>query len=242
MHFHGYLATAHFDTLISHLSIHDACFGELYLPTRTSVCYLGIFFTPTLFWEIYVSIMALCMRSTLVVLSILGNSIRGLDFTNWRKVFHACILSVLTYSSLIWYTGHKQRGLVHTLQVAQNNTYHKISRCFCTTPTDPLHALLGIPPISYTLASLHTRYITHLERLSPSYPLLTIVTSNPLSCWHSHYHPHTFLTVLVESRNPNAPPFYFSAPPYIPSWSHDHYLPILAIDTTTTMVTHRLIM
>jgi Reverse transcriptase (RNA-dependent DNA polymerase) len=102
MHFHGRRSTARFGTPVSRLGVRDACFGELSLPARTLVRYLGIFFTPTLSWNTHVSIMASRARSTLAALSLLGNSVRGLDFANWQKVFHACLLPMLTYGSPIW--------------------------------------------------------------------------------------------------------------------------------------------
>jgi hypothetical protein len=125
--------------------------------------------------------------------------------------------------------------------VAQNDACRKISSCFCTTPTDPLHALLGIPPILYTLHSLWSRFITRLERLPPSSPLLTVITANPLSRWHAPYFPPSFLMALVESRNPNSPPFSYSTPSHIPPWSHTRFLPFTDRDCVTSATTRRLI-
>ena len=83
MHFHGHKSLAHFGLPVTHRGIWDAHFGELHLPARLLVRYLGVFFTPTLSWHTHVSIMASHTRSTLATLSILGNLVRGLDFANW---------------------------------------------------------------------------------------------------------------------------------------------------------------
>lgn len=67
------------------------------------------------------TIMANHARSTVRVISILGNTVCGLHTTNWCKIFHALILPVLTYG-LPLYTSQKHVvGLTKTLQVAQNN-------------------------------------------------------------------------------------------------------------------------
>ena len=53
----------------------------------TRIRYLGFFLTPTLDWNSHVSIMAMRARSTIRGLSILGNSIRGLDLVHWKQVY-----------------------------------------------------------------------------------------------------------------------------------------------------------
>jgi hypothetical protein len=160
---------------------------------------------------------------TLVALGVLGNSVRGLNFANWRKVFHAIVLPILTYGSPVWFTDVKQKGLIGILQVAQNKACRKISGCFRTTPTDPLHDLLGIPPILYTLHKYRLQYAACLSTLLLSSPLRTVVSDNPLTRWHHTFFPPTNLTRLVESLNPSAPPFLFPLPLHTPPWSHPRY-------------------
>ena len=53
----------------------------------TRLRYLGFFLTPTLDWNPHVSIMAMRARSTIRGLTILGNSIRGLDLVHWKQVY-----------------------------------------------------------------------------------------------------------------------------------------------------------
>jgi hypothetical protein len=96
--------------------------------------------------------------------------------------------------------------------MAQNDTCHKISRCFRTTPTDPLHALLGIPPITYTVASLCTCHIVCLEHLLPTSPLLTILTHNPFHVGaHLTTHPHS-LAYWLSLETPMPHHFIFLLP------------------------------
>ena len=80
----------------------DASNSELSVPRSTSVRYLGIFIHYKLSWELHVHTMANRARSTIRALHLLGNSIRGLDLVNWRRVFHAIVLPVLTYGAPLW--------------------------------------------------------------------------------------------------------------------------------------------
>ena len=84
-------------------------------------------------------------RSTVKALQILGNSIQGLNWTQWQTVFNAVILPILTYVAPIWYTG--QAGLTCSLLTAQNEAIRHMAGAFHTTPVDPLLQLMGIMPI-----------------------------------------------------------------------------------------------
>ena len=86
-------------------------------------------------------------------LLVMGNSVQGLDFANWRKVFHAVILPILTYGLALW-SDCPTKSLLNILQVAQNDAVRRISGTFRTTPTLPLHHMLAIPPIKYTVGKL----------------------------------------------------------------------------------------
>ncbi len=110
----------------------------------------------------HVKIMANWACSTIRGISILGNSVRGLNFLNWCKVYNALIIPILTYRALVWYTRVQQKGLVHCLQVAQNDGICKITGVFRTTPTEPLHNMTGIPPLSYMLPKLMHAYTLRL--------------------------------------------------------------------------------
>lgn len=56
------------------------------------------------------------------VLHILGNSIHGLDFANWQKVFHTIILLVFTYGAPIWACDKLGKYLLKIAQVMQKDT------------------------------------------------------------------------------------------------------------------------
>jgi len=65
--------------------------------TTHSLRYLGTFITDTLDWSLHMKTMANCAKSTIRGISILGNSVRGLNFLHWRQVYNALIVPILTY-------------------------------------------------------------------------------------------------------------------------------------------------
>ena len=82
------------------------------------LCYLGVFITNSLKWNKHVSIMVNCTHSTIRGISILGNSIQGLNFMNWCHKYNALVIPVLMYGAQVWFTGVNQKGLLTQMQVA----------------------------------------------------------------------------------------------------------------------------
>lgn len=87
-------------TDVTHITIN----GHSIKPV-TTLRYLGVHIHHRLNWEHHVNTRANRARSTIRGISILGNSIRGLDFMNWRRVYNAIVVSILTYGTPVWFTG-----------------------------------------------------------------------------------------------------------------------------------------
>jgi hypothetical protein len=171
--------------------------------------YLGFFFDHKLRWEHHVNIMCNRTRATTKALQLLGNSVRGLNFAQWRMAFNAICLPVLTYGCQLWFTG-KQKTLVKKLQVAQNEAVKIISGAFRTTPREPLHQLLNIFPIDLRLRMLTDNSATRLYRLQKSSQVLTRLGKE----WHpqpvqlptpTRSKAQTALRALASRVNPNGP-------------------------------------
>ena len=124
--------------------------GTLQVRHSSLVCYLGIFIDDKFNWEPHVKIMAACAQSSFQGL-LLGNSVCGIDFHNWHIVFHAVILPILLYGLPVW-SHCAPKSIIRILQIAQNVTVRKISGTFHTTPIEPLHNMLAILPIKFTIA------------------------------------------------------------------------------------------
>ena len=199
----------HLDDVAS-IMVHDPLQGNYPVRRSTVVRYLGAFLHQRLDWTHHAKIMAARARSTVRALNILGNSIRGLSFANWRRVYHSIVLPILTYAFPAWFSPRTTKKVLNIFQVAQNDAVRKISGCFRTTPIEPLHLLVGIPPISFTLQKLRETFGERLLRLPPSSPLHTLRSFNPLASWSADYLPRSTLTLfppIISSSFsfPNAP-------------------------------------
>jgi hypothetical protein len=168
--------------------------GNTYqVSTVKTLQYLGVYLNHHLDWTHHVTIMANCAQSTIRGVNLLGNSICGLDFLNWWKVYNALIIPTLTYGAQVWYTGKRQKGLIHHLQIAQNEGLHKMTGIFKTTPIDPLHNLTGVPPISYVLPKLMHAYSNCLQGLPARAKVRTILSEDQCRYWPDYLTPTTNL-------------------------------------------------
>ena len=145
--------------------------------------------------------MAMRARSTIRGLSILGNSIRGLDLLHWKQVYLMYVIPILTYGAEVWYTGHRQKHLVNTLQVAQNEGIRKITGVFRTTPTAVSENMIGIAPIKFVLSrSLHSFRI-RMSATNPHHILHSILTGDQCTYWRIT--PPTNLSALLHNLAPS---------------------------------------
>jgi len=75
----------------------DPIRGHCTVQTVTHLRYLGVYIDHSLKWDRQVSIMTNHARSTIWGINLLGNSVCGLNFLNWRKVYNALVIPTLTY-------------------------------------------------------------------------------------------------------------------------------------------------
>jgi len=195
----------------------DDPFGRYPVKRSEMVHYLGVFIYHKFQWSHHVKIMANWARSTVCALSILGNSVRGLDYANWRRVFHTLIVPILSYGFPLFSSNPHIKGLTNTLQIAQNDMVRKMSRCFKTTPIVPLHYILAIPPFSHTLKKLTTTFTLRLQRLPLSCLLRTLPYINPSANWNLSLSPVTSLTCVSPQIFPQ---FTYPSHPSQTIWSH----------------------
>jgi hypothetical protein len=198
------------------------------------VRYLGIFIDRKLSWSHHTDLIATRVRSTVVALGVLGNSIRGISFANWRRVFHSIIFPILTYGAPLWYTGLAQKAITNPLQVAQNAAIRKMCGVFHTTPVVPLHHVANILPITYSLRLLSDRFKIRLQRLPPNTAIRTILGSNPVVTWDIERPIPSTLRTLLSSPLPPSP-YIAPSPPYRQFWSHPRVLNHLSSDLNTAL-------
>ena len=159
-------------------------------------------------------------QSTVQGISILRNTVNGLDLLNWHKVYNALVIPILTYGAQVWYTGRNQKGLIHKLQIAQNEGIRKIGGVFKTTPIDPLHNLLGVPPILYVLPKLMHSYALRLKGLSPNAKVHTVLDTDQCRYWPSYINLPTNLSRASLGIGPST--YRPKDPCTAGLWSHPH--------------------
>ena len=203
------------------IPLRDPVNGTRVVKRSSVVRYLGVFFKHNLSWDHHVTVMANRARSTVRAISILGNSVRGLDAANWRKVFHSLILPVLTYGFPLYASQKRVVGLTKTLQVAQNDAIRKMTGAFKTTPVDPLHFIAAIFPVKIQLTKLLGEYADRVHRLPPSTQLRTLRTSdtNPVAVWPQWF-PISTPILRLPAPSSQPPLFSFPAHPALRHWTH----------------------
>ena len=145
---------------------------------------------------------------------VLGNSVRGIDFNNWRTVFHAITLPVLLYGLPVW-SYKVPKSIIQILQVAQNDAVRRMSGTFRTTPIEPLHNMLAVPPIKYTIAKYRAAFTNRISCLPPTAVLRTLPITDPTN----YYVPPVQIPTPLTSLLPPSYPVYC-----IPSnvtWTHE---------------------
>jgi len=183
----------------SHIDLQIPGGGSLRVRRSTSVRYLGVFIDKCFRWKTHASIMAARARSSLRGMHVLGNSVRGIDFHNWRTVFHAITLSILLYGLPVW-SYKVSKSIIQILQVAQNDAVRRISGTFRTTPVEPLHNMLAIPPHQIhhckVPRSIHCPHLPPSPHCCPTHP--PPLRSHQLLC-SSYSDPHSplFSTSLI---------------------------------------------
>ena len=203
--------------------------GTLQVHRSSLVRYLGIFINNKFNWEPHVKIMAARVQSSFWGL-LLGNSVCGIDFHNWRLVFHAITLPVLLYGLPVW-SHHAPKSLLCILQVAQNIAVCKISGTFRTTPVEPLHNMLTIPPIKYTIVKYHKAFTICLSKLPPSALLRTLPSNNPSTI----YIPPTPIPTPLTSLTPTSFPVFCILTGL--TWSHPWVFSTLVLPATPARTT-----
>ena len=132
---------------------------------KATVRYLGFFINHKLDWEPHVTTMCNRARASIKALKVLGNTHRGLSMANWRLVFNAVCLPVLSYGCQLWATSRKYKTLVKKTQLVFNEGVKIISGAFRTAPREALHELTRILPARFFFDKLTQTSALRLYRI-----------------------------------------------------------------------------
>ena len=185
IHFPGYVTkgTARKLVVLLHepaLKVHNMAIKDTWttIQPKKTIRYLGFFFDSELNWNTHISFYFNRAFSTIRVLRMLGSSICGLGTLQKRHTYQACVLPVLAYGLLLWFT---QDGAGIKKQLSRVNKVHMhackwIMGCFRTTPIGAREVIAGLPPLIMLLnAQLHG-FCAQIAALLPNHILCTSMT------------------------------------------------------------------
>ncbi|CCO36540.1 putative RNA-directed DNA polymerase from transposon BS [Rhizoctonia solani AG-1 IB] len=158
--------------------------GEHEIYPKIVVRWLGFYLDQKLNFKEHVRYMANKANAVLAGLRMLGDTVKGMSVKHARTLYIACVRPILTYGSLLWFHGHKQKTLADPIQKSQNSGIRWLTGAFKTTPTDALHHLASIPPIIPYLRKLNENAASKLRAI----PKLAEVARRLPRSWDTHDH------------------------------------------------------
>ncbi|QRW01164.1 Reverse transcriptase [Ceratobasidium sp. AG-Ba] len=118
------------------------------------IWWLGFYLDRRLSWKTHIK--KRCSQALAVVasLGLLANSVWGISIKHGRLLFKTCVLPVLTYGSVSWYTGIKQKSLIKPMERVQNQGIRWLLGAFRTSPISAVEHMASILPLPLTLQRL----------------------------------------------------------------------------------------
>jgi len=83
------------------LRYNNPAYGDSHIMAVDNLWFLGIYINRELDWQPHVNIMVNYIHSTIYRVNLLGNSVRGLDFLNWRRVYNTLVIPMLMYKAQV---------------------------------------------------------------------------------------------------------------------------------------------
>lgn len=113
----------------------------------------GIIWDAKLTFASHVKRMTVRGANVVAALSMIGITTSGVRPLHLRQIHVACVLLILLFGSLVWFTGHRQTTLIGHLDVVVRRSYRHILGAFKTTPSDCLHLEASMPEMTSSFRS-----------------------------------------------------------------------------------------
>ena len=132
---------------------------------KATIWYLGFFINQKMDWTPHINTMCNRAHTSLKALQVLGNTHCGLSMANWRLVFNAICLLVLSYGCQLWANSRKYKTLIKTIQGIFNEGVKVISGAFHTALQEALHEITRVLPARHYLDKLTATSALRLYRV-----------------------------------------------------------------------------
>ena len=165
--------------------------------------YLGFFFDSYLKFSHHIRHYTNKGFSMIWAFNMLGNSCGGLGPRQWVMCYNACMVPMLTYGPLLWYTLNGKGTLKNFRHMAhvQNFAVRWITGCFQGTPIGAMELLSGIPPLQLWCNLLIASYAARVMTLPDNHLLHRAWQIEPLLGQLHNFVPQTRPSRLP-SNNP----------------------------------------
>ncbi|KAJ3568090.1 hypothetical protein NP233_g5939 [Leucocoprinus birnbaumii] len=141
------------------------------LKPKTFWRYLGFYFNQTLSFQEHFRYYSTKAISTVCMMEMLGNSLRGLTPKQKRILYQACVVPIVTYGFCLWYNDFARcKGHLQSLTKMQCHAAIWVIGTFRMSLTGQCEALASLIPIHLhlrKLASCATYRVTTLSRTHP---------------------------------------------------------------------------
>ena len=116
--------------------------------------------------------------SALQALTLLGNTICGVNAQQLRILYLGCVLPILIWGCEIWFQGKRDKGRLNPLQRVERQGLLWITGAWKPSPRAQLTPMAGVLPLQLLVARRHAEYACRRQWES----ILPISTSsdNPL--------------------------------------------------------------
>ena len=143
--------------------------GDIVITHSNTMKWLGITFDSKLLFNEHVKAATNKAENIAKGLTMLGNTVRGLHQCLLRTIYGACVRSVMTYASLVWWDGKKKHA--NKLTWVQNACLCHICAAFHTTPIHALEIDSATPPTPLVLDRLSSNAASRLHKLAHTSPI-----------------------------------------------------------------------
>ena len=143
--------------------------GDVIITHHGTMKWLGITFDSKLLFNEHVKTVTNKAENIAKGLTMLGNMVCGLHQHLLRTVYGACVRSVMTYASPVWWDGKKKHA--NKLTRVQNTCLRHICAAFRTTPIHALEIDSAIPPIPLVLERLSNNATSRFHKLAHTSPI-----------------------------------------------------------------------
>ena len=134
------------------------------------VKWLGVYFDRRLRFEHHAKQLAARGEIAVNGLSILANTVRGLNQTHLRHLYTACVLPKILYACPAWWNGCNYQ--IKPLEKVQRRALRLICAAFRTSPIHALEIEASIPPVKHQVDLITRRSAIRFNKLPKSSPIL----------------------------------------------------------------------